>query len=73
MTWQQVDKVENAVLVGGLAEDPPVHEEFRTQVAEVTTRLPVPGGWLYRVTRYNGDELPDTVAICFVPDEKERT
>jgi hypothetical protein len=35
-------------------------------VAEDTERLPVPGGWLYRVTDRRG------IALCFVPDAKAR-
>jgi hypothetical protein len=35
-------------------------------VADDTERLPVPGGWLYRVTDRRG------IALCFVPDAKAR-
>jgi hypothetical protein len=41
-------------------------------VRAVTDRLRVPGGWLYRVTRFNEShtanfDMPAVVALAFVP------
>lgn len=36
---------------------------------EVTERLPVPGGWIYRTQLIPySEDLPATVALVFVPD-----
>jgi hypothetical protein len=64
--WQQVDRVEKTVIAGGLAEECPTEPQERIEIEEETSRLEVPGGWLYKVVRF-ADDTP-SVALCFVPD-----
>lgn len=42
----------------------------RWQDGDKTSRLEVPGGWLYKVWAYTDEDNSDkvTIAMCFVPD-----
>jgi hypothetical protein len=41
--------------------------ETRGYPTEVTERLNVPGGWLYRTVTTSGTDLQDAIAMVFVP------
>ena len=45
----------------------------RNDIIESTERLRVPGGWLYRIKTWGGDDCAcDGLAICFAPDSKDK-
>lgn len=43
-------------------------EDVTDMHGDCTTRLSVPGGWLYRVDSWSDDTRAVAVALCFVPD-----
>ena len=51
--WEVVD-IDNDIVALG------INDQSKTE------RLPVPGGWLYKVTETFGRN--HTIALCFVPD-----
>jgi len=42
-------------------------EEVNRHSGEVTSRMEIPEGWIYRVDKSNFDGEQDSVSICFVP------